>query len=132
MSYFQSDGSGDDQKLSVLLTWAVTPSQYGSHRPFLACSLLARRAEGTRWQEGIWRWLDESDEVRAVGIWDEAAGVEEGGKSVWHSLDAVALLVGELVEKGLFMYGWYMQKLVARGITDLSLPGVSGPSLNLF
>ncbi|QRV93786.1 mediator complex subunit Med12 [Ceratobasidium sp. AG-Ba] len=128
VSYFQPDGS-DDQKLSVLLTWAVTPSQYGTHRPFLACSLLARRAEGTRWQEGIWRWLDESDEVRAVGSWEKdeggllSASGEEGSKNaVWHSRDSVALLVGELVEKGLFSYGWYMQKLVARGLTDLSLP----------
>ena len=63
--------------------------------------------------------------MRAVGVWDEAVGVEEGGKGVWHTRDAVALLVGELVEKGLFMYGWYVQKLIARGITDLSLPGVS-------
>ncbi|KAG8686075.1 RNA polymerase II mediator complex subunit, partial [Ceratobasidium sp. 394] len=129
VSYFQPDGS-DDQKLSVLLTWAVTPSQYGTHRPFLACSLLARRAEGTRWQEGIWRWLDESDEVRAVGPWekDESALLsasvsgEDGAKNAWHSRDAVALLVGELIEKGLFSYGWYMQKLIARGVTDLSLP----------
>ncbi|KAG8742716.1 RNA polymerase II mediator complex subunit [Ceratobasidium sp. 414] len=131
VSYFQPDGS-DDQKLSVLLTWAVTPSQYGTHRPFLACSLLARRAEGTRWQEGIWRWLDESDEVRAVGSWEKdestllsaGAGGEDSAKNVWHSRDAVALLVGELVEKGLFSYGWYMQKLIARGITDLSLPKI--------
>ncbi|KAG8709991.1 RNA polymerase II mediator complex subunit [Ceratobasidium sp. 395] len=129
VSYFQPDGS-DDQKLSVLLTWAVTPSQYGTHRPYLACSLLARRAEGTRWQEGIWRWLDESDEVRAIGSWEKdesgllsaGANGEDGGKNVWHSRDAVALLVGELIEKGLFSYGWYMQKLIARGITDLSLP----------
>jgi mediator of RNA polymerase II transcription subunit 12 len=130
--YFQSDGS-DDQKLSVLLTWAVTPSQYGAHRPFLACSLLARRSEGTRWQEGIWRWLDDSDEVRAVGSWENeregsvplSAVIEETAKNVWHSRDAVALLVGELIEKGLLSYGWYMQKLIARGITDSTLPRVS-------
>ncbi|KAB5588281.1 Med12 domain containing protein [Ceratobasidium theobromae] len=128
VSYFQSDGS-DDQKLSVLLTWAVTPSQYGTHRPFLACSLLARRAGGARWQEGIWRWLDTSDEVRAVGAWENeredgvplSAGLEEGPKNAWHNRDAVALLVGELIEKGLLSYGWYMQKLIARGITDLTL-----------
>ncbi|KAF8706022.1 Transcription mediator complex subunit Med12, partial [Rhizoctonia solani] len=131
-SYFQPDGS-DDQKLSVLLTWAVTPSQYGSHRPFLACSLLARRSEGTRWQEGIWRWLDESDEVRAVGIWENdkeegvstSAGIDDASKIMWHSRDAVALLVGELIEKGLFSYGWYMQKLIARGITDPNLARVA-------
>ncbi|KAH7339351.1 hypothetical protein B0J17DRAFT_705466 [Rhizoctonia solani] len=125
VSYFQPDGS-DDQKLSVLLTWAVTPSQYGSHRPFLACSLLARRSEGTRWQEGIWRWLDESEEVRAVGTWEDereegvpsSAGIDDGAKIMWQSRDAVALLAGELIEKGLFSYGWYMQKLIARGITD--------------
>ncbi|KAJ1304311.1 hypothetical protein OPQ81_005471 [Rhizoctonia solani] len=128
VSYFQPDGS-DDQKLSVLLTWAVTPSQYGSHRPFLACSLLARRSEGTRWQEGIWRWLDESEEVRAVGIWEDekeggvpsSSGIDDGAKIMWQSRDAVALLVGELIEKGLFSYGWYMQKLIARGITDPKL-----------
>ncbi|CAE6502670.1 unnamed protein product [Rhizoctonia solani] len=128
VSYFQPDGS-DDQKLSVLLTWAVTPSQYGSHRPFLACSLLARRSEGTRWQEGIWRWLDESEEARAVGILENeredsvpsSAGIDDGSKIMWHSRDAVALLVGELVEKGLFSYAWYMQKLIARGITDPKL-----------
>ncbi|KAF8756928.1 Transcription mediator complex subunit Med12 [Rhizoctonia solani] len=134
-SYFQPDGS-DDQKLSVLLTWAVTPSQYGSHRPFLACSLLARRSEGTRWQEGIWRWLDESDEVRAIGIWENdkeegvstSAGIDDASKIMWHSRDAVALLVGELIEKGLFSYGWYMQKLIARGITD---PNLARPKYGL-
>ncbi|CAE6538597.1 unnamed protein product [Rhizoctonia solani] len=132
--YFQPDGS-DDQKLSVLLTWAVTPSQYGSHRPFLACSLLARRSEGTRWQEGIWRWLDESEEARAVGTWENereenvpsSAGIDDGSKVVWQSRDAVALLVGELIEKGLFSYGWYMQKLIARGITDPKLVKATSP-----
>ncbi|CAE7226860.1 unnamed protein product [Rhizoctonia solani] len=132
VSYFQPDGS-DDQKLSVLLTWAVTSSQYGSHRPFLACSLLARRSEGTRWQEGIWRWLDESEEVRAVGTLENerdqglpsSAGIDDGSKIMWHSRDAVALLVGELIEKGLFSYGWYMQKLIARGITDPRLVNAS-------
>jgi hypothetical protein len=59
-----------------------------------------------------------------------SASAEDGAKNVWHSRDAVALLVGELVEKGLLSYGWYMQKLIARGITDLTLPKVSEPLHN--
>ncbi|QRW21284.1 mediator complex subunit Med12 [Rhizoctonia solani] len=111
-SYFQPDGS-DDQKLSVLLTWAVTPSQYGSHRrswpvPFLQGDQRGRDGK-KEYGDGLMR-----DEVRAVGIWENdkeegvstSAGIDDASKIMWHSRDAVALLVGELIEKGLFSYGW--------------------------
>ncbi|PIL34102.1 hypothetical protein GSI_03813 [Ganoderma sinense ZZ0214-1] len=105
------------RKLDFLLTWSVTPLQYGDHRPYAAACLLQlwrNKAEerairrdaplpDDQIQSLIFHWLNKS----------EVAGEPS-------NLPAVALLFGQLVKHGLFSYGAYMQHLVARGEEGLS------------
>ncbi|KAH9858392.1 hypothetical protein C2E23DRAFT_767676 [Lenzites betulinus] len=105
------------RKLDFLLTWSVTPLQYGDHRPYAAACLLQiwrDRAEERairrdapspdgQIQDLLFDWLDSSDVAGEPG-----------------NLPAVALLFAQLTKQGLFSYGQYMQRLIARGETGLS------------
>ncbi|OAX39947.1 hypothetical protein K503DRAFT_781763 [Rhizopogon vinicolor AM-OR11-026] len=98
-------------KLDTLLTWAVTPLQYGSHRPYAAVTLLQSYHERTARRElysatlhdHLFGWLDTKAIAWEVG-----------------NLRAVAILFGKLVKSGLFDYAAYVQRLVARGEGGLS------------
>ena len=105
------------RKLDLLLTWSVTPLQFGDHRPYAAATLLRfwrSRAEerATRrdrespddfLHDLLFDWLD-SNEVAA-----DAA-----------NLPRVAMLYGQLVKRDLFSYAKYVQRLIARGEPGLS------------
>lgn len=105
------------EKLDLLLTWSVTPLQYGDHRPFAAvtlvriwrdkaCDRASRRGIATPsefLQDQLFDWLDAS----------EVAG------EVMNIRD-VALLYGKLVKHQIFSYASYIQRLIARGETGLS------------
>ncbi|RDB24995.1 Mediator of RNA polymerase II transcription subunit 12 [Hypsizygus marmoreus] len=105
------------EKLDMLLTWCVTPLQYGDHRPFAAVTLIRnwRTLAGDRanrrdfsppdefLQDRLFDWLDSS----------ESAGEPE-------NIRAVALLFGKLVKHELFSYASYIQRLIARGEQGLS------------
>ncbi|KAI0356240.1 hypothetical protein OH77DRAFT_1401364 [Trametes cingulata] len=105
------------RKLDFLLTWSVTPLQYGDHRPYAAACLLQiwrNKAEerairrdapspDEQIQDLLFDWLDSSDVAGDPG-----------------NLPAVALLFGQLVKHELFSYEQYMQRLIARGETGLS------------
>ncbi|KAF8887702.1 hypothetical protein BD779DRAFT_1672530 [Infundibulicybe gibba] len=119
MSFFVNDG--DDvafaEKLDMLLTWSVTPLQYGDHRPFAAVTLIRKWREragdrATRrdftppdefLQDHLFEWLDSSE-------------VSENPDNI----RAVALLFGKLVKHELFSYAKYIQRLIARGEPGLS------------
>ena len=104
-------------KLDMLLTWTVTPLQYGDHRPFACVTLLhnwrekavkrASRRDSTPpnefIQDGIFLWLDTSD----------VAGEPR-------NIRFVALLLDNLIQSDLFSYGNYIQRLIARGESGLS------------
>jgi mediator of RNA polymerase II transcription subunit 12 len=124
MSFFDC-GMDDTQtfatKLDVLFTWSITSLQYGHHRPFAAIALLdiwrikqierAHRRElaspHSFLQDQLFDWLDVSSASRAEG-----------------TIDSVALLYGNLIERDLFCYATYLQRLVARGEPGLSLAEV--------
>ncbi|OSD03951.1 hypothetical protein PYCCODRAFT_163808 [Trametes coccinea BRFM310] len=111
------------RKLDFLLTWSVTPLQYGDHRPYAAACLLLiwrNKAEERairrdapspdgQIQDLLFDWLDNSDVAGDPG-----------------NLPAVALLFAQLVKHGLFSYGLYMQRLIARGETGLSFSDAQG------
>ncbi|CDO75642.1 hypothetical protein BN946_scf184743.g2 [Trametes cinnabarina] len=111
------------RKLDFLLTWSVTPLQYGDHRPYAAACLLmlwrnkaeerALRRDAPspdgQIQDLLFEWLDNSDVAGDPG-----------------NLPAVALLFGQLVKHGLFSYGLYMQRLISRGETGLSFTDTEG------
>lgn len=105
------------EKLEMLLTWSVTPLQYGDHRSYAAVTLIRiwREKAGDRanrrdfsppdefLQDKLFDWLDTSD----------VAGEPD-------NIRAVALLYGELVKHELFSYAGYIQRLIARGEPGLS------------
>lgn len=95
--------------------------QYGDHRPYAAMSLLrawrdraeerASRRDGANpnevIQDELFDWLDDNEYAGEAG-----------------NLPAVSLLFGELVEKGLFSYDQYIQRIIARGEMGLSFSEV--------
>ncbi|KAJ3781694.1 hypothetical protein GGU10DRAFT_98188 [Lentinula aff. detonsa] len=115
--------SGISEKLDALLTWSVTPLQYGDHRAFAAVTLIQkwRTKAGDRanrrdasppdgfLQDQLFEWLDTSD----------VAGEAE-------NIAAVALLYGKLVKHELFSYASYIQRLIARGEPGLSFTEDTG------
>jgi mediator of RNA polymerase II transcription subunit 12 len=116
------------EKIDLLLTWSVTPLQYGDHRPFAAATLVRTWRDkacdrATRrnvanpsdfLQDQLFDWLDTSE------VAGEASNIRE-----------VALLYGKLVKYDVFSYASYIQRLVARGEVGLSYAEVlhSGPFL---
>ncbi|EPQ57624.1 hypothetical protein GLOTRDRAFT_137894 [Gloeophyllum trabeum ATCC 11539] len=110
------------RKLDLLLSWCVTPLQYGDHRTYAAMSLLSHwrnQAQECAWrrnvppnagpaqvlQDLLFDWLDDS----------EVAGDPE-------NLRAIAWLYGGLAKHDLFSYAEYLQRLVSRGEQGLSDP----------
>ncbi|KAF6760086.1 hypothetical protein DFP72DRAFT_1031563 [Ephemerocybe angulata] len=105
------------EKLDMLLTWSVTPLQYGDHRPLAAVTLIrnwrdkaceraTRRGQDnphTFLQDQLFDWLDNS---------------EVAGDSC--NIRSVALLYGKLVKFDLFSYPSYIQRLIARGEPGLA------------
>lgn len=109
------------EKLHVLLTWSVTPLQYGDHRPFAAATLIrnwrdragdrATRREFTPpdafLQDQLFDWLDSSEIASKANC-----------------IQAIALLFENLLRYDLFSYAGYIQRLVARGEPGLSFTEV--------
>ncbi|KAF4567767.1 RNA polymerase II mediator complex subunit [Pleurotus pulmonarius] len=103
-------------KLDRLLTWSVSPFQFGEHRPFAAVTLIREwrdrvleRAHRRHFpppseflQDHLFEWLDTS----------EVAGDAK-------NIRAVSLIFGKLVKHELFSYAEYLQRLIARGETGL-------------
>ncbi|KAJ7350313.1 hypothetical protein DFH08DRAFT_106631 [Mycena albidolilacea] len=120
VTFFSTDHLDDYlvfiDKLQMLLTWSVTPLQFGDHRPFAAVTLIRnwRAKVGDRatrrdfagpdefLQDQLFDWLDTCD----------IAGDAQ-------NLRAVAILYGKLVKDDLFSYAGYIQRLIARRDNDL-------------
>lgn len=110
-------------KLDVLFTWSITPLQYGDHRLFVAVALLdkwrskqderAHRRNLTSphdfLQDQLFDWLDFSPAARAP-----------------ENIDSVALLFENLIERDLFCYAQYFERLIARSEPGLSLMEAQG------
>lgn len=123
-----NDSSALGDKIDTLLTWAVTPLQFGDHRPYAVVTLLrlwrnkseeraARRdtdSPNETLQDYLFDWLDES----------ECAGDEGNQKNI-------AILFGKLIRDDLFEYPKYIQRLVARGERGLSYTEVYTDIYNL-
>ncbi|KAI6129405.1 hypothetical protein EDD16DRAFT_1690096 [Pisolithus croceorrhizus] len=98
-------------KLDTLLTWSVTPLQFGPHRTYAAVFLLSQYRQRTArrevslsaLQDYLFDWLDTSEVAAESG-----------------NIRSVSALFGKLVKDGLFDYASYLQRLVARGEESLS------------
>lgn len=106
---------GFSRKVERLLTWAVTPLQFGDHRPYTAATLLQR------WRERLVPRSRSSDQEILQDLLFEFLDANESDAQ---SLPAIALLYGELVKGGLFSYELYIQRLIARGEPGLSFSDV--------
>ncbi|EMD32061.1 hypothetical protein CERSUDRAFT_162114 [Gelatoporia subvermispora B] len=118
VAFFDDSTESFPRKLDTLLTWSVTPLQYGDHRSYAAASLLrlwrdrmeeraVRRdapSPDEPIQDHLFDWLDTSDVAADPG-----------------NILSVSLLFGKLVKSGLFSYLEYVQRLIARGETGLSV-----------
>jgi len=114
IAYFREDINDPSfkEKLDMLLTWSVTPLQYGDHRPFAAVTLIciwkekacvrASRRDITKpndfLQDQLFDWLDASEIAGETNI-----------------IPDVALLYGKLIKHEVFSYSNYVQRLIARG-----------------
>lgn len=109
------------RKLDILLTWSVTPLQYGDHRPYAAaCLLLLWRNKAE--DRAIRRDTPSPDEHIQDQLFDWLDGSDVAAEP--ENLAAVALLFGQLVKHDLFSYNKYIQRLIARGEAGLSLSAV--------
>ncbi|KAG6920074.1 hypothetical protein DXG01_010142 [Tephrocybe rancida] len=112
------DEAGFTEKLDMLLTWSVTPLQFGDHRPFAAVTIIrawrtetADRATRRHFcppdeflQDRLFDWLDTSEFASSPD-----------------NIRSVSLLFGKLVKYELFSYTSYIQRLIARGEEGLSI-----------
>jgi mediator of RNA polymerase II transcription subunit 12 len=132
VAYFDQDAKAIDDfkvKLDILLTWSVTPLQYGDHRPFAAATLIqswrnracdraCRRDTGAPsefLQDQLFDWLDTSD----------VAGEPS-------NIGNIALLYGKLVRHDIFSYPGYIQRLIARAEPGLDVRPLSTSVLTLI
>lgn len=95
-------------KLDRLLTWSVTPLQFGDHRPYVAATVL-RRARA-QWGARAARRNSAAPDGKLQDLLFE--WLDRDGSS--NDVASVALLFGELVRSELFSYASYVQRLIAR------------------
>ena len=116
------DETSDDpavfaRKLDLLVTWSVTPLQFGDHRPYVAASLLQLWRDLAE-DRAIRRGRDSPDEIIQDLLFDWLDSNEVAADN--RNLASVAFLFGQLVKRGLFSYAKYIQRLIARGEYGLS------------
>ena len=100
-----------EEKVFILLDWAIGLFQLGNHRPYAAYTLLHRWSE--QYDEHrpkpfdfypiLYKWLDTFP----------AAKKEDNAL-------AIGITFGELIRQGLFSYSRYLQSLIANGHTARS------------
>jgi mediator of RNA polymerase II transcription subunit 12, fungi type len=117
------------EKLGILLTWSVTPLQFGDHRPFAATTVVKLWHDGTRQRASRREWeVNHADSVLQDQLFQWLDTSEVAGEP--SNVDSVALLFGLLVERELFCYSSYIQRLIARGEIGLSFSDVSHKTLS--
>lgn len=108
-------------KLDLLLTWCATPLQFGDHRPFAAVTLIynwRQRVSG----RAIRRECGSPDEFLQDELftWLDCSEVAGDPKVI----RTVSLVFGKLVQRQLFSYERYIQRLVARSEPGLGVNDV--------
>lgn len=120
ISFFQNELDNTPafkEKLDMLLTWSVTPLQYGDHRPFAAVTL-TRLWRDRACERATRRDIETPNDFLQDQLFDWLDTSEVAGEA--KNLRNVALLYGKLVKQELFSYTKYIQRLIARGESGLS------------
>ncbi|KAF8638047.1 hypothetical protein AX16_010679 [Volvariella volvacea WC 439] len=105
-------------KLHLLLTWSVTPMQYGDHRPLASVTLLKAWRDKAN-ERAIRRDSQSPDEFLQDHLFEWLDNSEVASDPA--NLQDIALLYGKLVKEGLFSYSAYIQRLIARGEPALNM-----------
>ncbi|WVF69703.1 hypothetical protein IAT40_004482 [Kwoniella sp. CBS 6097] len=105
-----------EEKIFILLNWAMGLFQLGSHRPYAVYTILKHWHEQHEDHQSkqslpnviqffpiLYKWLDTT----------AAARKEE-------NVQAIGITFGELTRQGNFSYGQYLQALIAKGLTARS------------
>ena len=116
-----------EEKVVVLLNWAMASFQLGIHRAYSVHTLLT-----------MWRELFEDHQSRNARpaqidffpILYRWLNTSEAAKSR-HSSQAIGITFGELTRQGLFSYGRYLQTLIAEGHSARSRRPGQSPSHHL-
>ncbi|WVO16601.1 hypothetical protein L204_104280 [Cryptococcus depauperatus] len=100
-----------EEKIFMLLDWAMGLFQLGSHRPYATYTLLKHwqgqhkeyqarqsRPDTVDLFEILYKWLDTASAAR-----DES------------NIEAIGITIGEMIRRGMFSYGRYLQTLIAAG-----------------
>lgn len=123
--YFdQEPGDSFSEKLDMLLTWSVTPLQYGDHRPLAAVTLIQQWCNRA-YERATRRGSQHPHELLQDHLFDWLDTSPVAGEEV--NIQAVSLLYGKLVKLELFSYPNYIQRLIARGERGLSYSEVCLP-----
>lgn len=112
---YADNSAAFSRKLDILLTWGVTPLQFGDHRGYVAATLLQSYRD--REEQRAIRRGREPDDFLQDQLFDWLDCSEAAGEAV--HLSSVALLFGQLVKRGIFSYSQYIQRLIARGEPNL-------------
>ncbi|OCF32517.1 hypothetical protein I316_05697 [Kwoniella heveanensis BCC8398] len=116
-----------EEKIFILLNWAMGLFQLGSHRPYAVYTILKHwhnqheehqskqpRPHVIEFFPILYKWLDTS----------AAARKEE-------NVHAIGITIGELTRQGIFSYGQYLQALISKGQTARSSGGTGRKSHHL-
>lgn len=113
-----------------MLTWSITPLQYGDHRP-LACVTILKFWRDKANERASRRCSAPPDEVLQDYLFDWLDTSEVAGEP--ENVRDVALLYGKLIANGSFSYTAYVQRLIVRGEPGISLTKVrTQVTSNLF
>nr|XP_019008399.1 uncharacterized protein I206_06958 [Kwoniella pini CBS 10737]OCF47180.1 hypothetical protein I206_06958 [Kwoniella pini CBS 10737] len=121
------DMSRFEEKMFVLLNWAMGLFQLGSHRPYAVYTILKHWHDQHEEHQSkqpkscvidlfplLYKWLDIS----------AAAKKEE-------NIQAIGITIGECTRQGMFSYGRYLQMLIAKGQTARNQASGRPPSHHL-
>jgi mediator of RNA polymerase II transcription subunit 12 len=109
------------QKLDLLLSWCISPLQFGAHRPYAAETLLLLWRERAEEQSSIHDFISPQEQLQdELFYWLDTSDLAADDENEYN----LSLLFGELIESGLFSYDVYLQRLIARGEAGLSFEEV--------
>ncbi|KAI5116750.1 hypothetical protein M0805_001608 [Coniferiporia weirii] len=125
----KNDAASFTHKLSLLLSWSVCCLQYGDHRPHAAVTLLSHWRNKTE-ERASRRDFASPDEVIQDELFDWLDTNDNASDE--RNLPMVSFLYGELIQRGLFSYDQYIQRIIARGETGLSFNEEPGSRHRMF
>jgi mediator of RNA polymerase II transcription subunit 12, fungi type len=101
-----------ESRLNILLTWSVTPLQYGDHRPYVARSILLKWKHEAKLRSIRRGTPPDYDIQEKLFCWLDTNPVAHDHD---RNLVAVTGLYGELLKHKLFSFPRLIQRLMARG-----------------